>query len=141
MHIDFVEIGNFRKLLAVRVGFSKDKTVFVGANNSGKTSAMVALRYFLIEREHSRFSLHDITLSHRPTIDAMGVSWVAAKENDEKLPVPDWSNISPFLDVWLNVANAEAHFVQKIIPTLDWAGGRLGVRLNHYRLTPVGSAI
>lgn len=129
MHIDFVEIGNFRKLLAVRVGFSKDKTVFVGANNSGKTSAMVALRYFLIEREQSRFSLHDITLSHRPMIDSMGVSWVTAKENDEKLPVPDWSNISPFLDVWLNVANAEAHFVQKIIPTLDWAGGRLGVRL------------
>ncbi|WP_412073251.1 AAA family ATPase [Tritonibacter mobilis] len=79
MHIDFVEIGNFRKLLAVRVGFSKDKTVFVGANNSGKTSAMVALRYFLIEREQSRFSLHDITLSHRPMIGSMGVSWVAAR--------------------------------------------------------------
>lgn len=133
MRIDFVEIGNFRKLLAVRIGFSKDKTVFVGANNSGKSSAMVALRYFLIERERSRFSLHDITLSHWPAIDAMGASWEAAKAKNEKPPVPDWSSVSPFLDVWLDVSNAEVHYVQKLIPTLDWDSGRLGVRL---RLEP-----
>ncbi|MCT8355886.1 AAA family ATPase [Xanthomonas citri] len=47
MRIEFVEIGNFRKLLSTRVGLSSEKTVFVGANNSGKTSAITALRYFL----------------------------------------------------------------------------------------------
>ncbi|WP_415183090.1 AAA family ATPase [Phaeovulum sp.] len=46
MHIELVEIGNFKKFLGVRVGFSKKTTVFVGANNSGKSSAMVALRHF-----------------------------------------------------------------------------------------------
>ena len=62
MHIQHVEIGNFRKLKAVRVDFAPDKTVFVGANNSGKTSAMVALRRFLVDP--SAFSITDLTLSH-----------------------------------------------------------------------------
>lgn len=135
MRIDKIEIGNFRKLKAVQIGISPEKTVFVGANNSGKTSAMVALRYFLVEREQSKFSLNDFTLSHWPTIDKMGQEWEweAAKVNDQELPTPVWPPILPFLDVWLCVANKEAHFVQKLIPTLDWSGGILGVRL---RLEP-----
>lgn len=44
MHIKHVEIGNFRKLKTVRIDFASETTIFVGANNSGKTSAMVALR-------------------------------------------------------------------------------------------------
>lgn len=39
----------------------------------------------------------------------------------------------PFLDVWLHVAEDEVHYVQKILPTLDWDGGLLGVRM---RLEP-----
>jgi predicted ATP-dependent endonuclease of OLD family len=37
MRISFVEIRNFRKLKSCRVEFSDMQTVFVGANNSGKT--------------------------------------------------------------------------------------------------------
>ncbi|MGN5642877.1 ATP-binding protein, partial [Burkholderia multivorans] len=58
MHIEFVEIANFRKLLSTRVGLSSERTVFVGANNSGKTSAITALRYFLVDRERSSFCLN-----------------------------------------------------------------------------------
>jgi len=133
MHIDLVEIGNFRKLKAARIGFASETTVFVGANNSGKTSAMVALRYFLVERERSKFSLNDFTLCHWPTIDVMGKSWEEAKASNSNLPDPAWSPILPYLDVWLHADQSEAHFVQKLIPTLDWDGGRLGVRL---RLEP-----
>jgi len=129
MHIDFVEIVNFRKLRSTRVGFAKDKTVFVGANNSGKTSAMVALRCFLVDRERSSFTLNDFTISHWPTINSMGRSWEQAIANDEPLSTPDWNSIAPALDVWLHVESNEVHYVQKIIPTLDWEGGRLGVRL------------
>ncbi len=42
MHIAFVEISNFRKLLAIRIDFNRETTLFVGANSSGKTSAMLA---------------------------------------------------------------------------------------------------
>ena len=133
MKIETIEIGNFRKLKSVRIGISDETTVFVGANNSGKTSAMVAFRYFLVERERSRFTLNDITLSHWPAIDEMGENWEKAKANDEDLPVPDWESMLPVLDVWLHAEKREAHLVQKLIPTLDWDGGRLGVRL---RLEP-----
>jgi len=45
MRIAFVEIANFRKLLSVRVDLHERQTLFVGANNSGKTSAMLALGF------------------------------------------------------------------------------------------------
>lgn len=136
MRIEQVELGNFRKLQSVHISISEQKTVFVGANNSGKTSAMVALRHFLLERERSKFTLNDFTLSHWPAIEEMGRSWEEAKTAEQELPAPDWSRFLPFLDVWLVVEKSEAHFVQKLIPTLDWDGGRLGVRL---RLEPKDS--
>lgn len=137
MRIEFVEIANFRKLLSTRVGLSPEKTVFVGANNSGKTSAITALRYFLVERERSNFRFNDFTLTHWPAINAMGVAWEAAKTEDRALPPPDWDSSLPFLDVWLHVAEDELHYVQKILPTLDWDGGLLGVRM---RLEPKDAA-
>jgi predicted ATP-dependent endonuclease of OLD family len=131
MRIDFVEISNFRKLLSTRIGLSQDKTVFVGANNSGKTSAITALRYFLVDRERSSFCFNDFTLAHWPGIDAMGAAWEAAHIAEQALPAPDWESFLPFLDVWIHVEENEVHYVQKILPTLDWAGGRLGVRVRY----------
>jgi len=42
MPIDNIEIGNFRKLQAVRIDLAERTTVFVGANNSGKARTMRA---------------------------------------------------------------------------------------------------
>jgi predicted ATP-dependent endonuclease of OLD family len=131
MRIDFVEVANFRKLISTRIGLSPEKTVFVGANNSGKTSAITALRYFLVDRERSSFCFNDFTLSHWPAINAMGQSWEDAHVAEAALPSPDWDEVLPSLDVWLFVEEHEVHYVQKILPTLDWAGGRLGVRLRY----------
>lgn len=116
---------------------SPEKTVFVGANNSGKTSAITALRYFLVDRERSSFCLNDFTLAHWPAINAMGGRWEAAHVANEPPPEPEWDPVLPFLDVWLHVAEGEVHYVQKILPTLDWDGGRLGVRM---RLEPKDAA-
>jgi predicted ATP-dependent endonuclease of OLD family len=137
MWIEFVEIANFRKLISTRIGLAPETTVFVGANNSGKTSAITALRHFLVDRERSKFCLNDFTLSHWPTINKMGLAWETARAAQEELPAPDWSEVLPFLDVWLHVAENELHYVQKILPTLDWDGGRLGVRM---RLEPKDAA-
>jgi predicted ATP-dependent endonuclease of OLD family len=89
MRIEAIELANFRKLKAVRVELSDQTTVLVGANNSGKTSAMLALRYFLVERERGCFSFNDFTLSHRPKIDEMGRAWEAAKMDDQPPPHPE----------------------------------------------------
>ncbi|MBA3678010.1 MAG: AAA family ATPase [Sphingosinicella sp.] len=137
MRIEFVEIANFRKLISTRIGLSPAKTVFVGANNSGKTSAITALRYFLVDRERSKFCFNDFTLSHWPAINTMGQAWETAQAAQQEMPASDWDAVLPFLDVWLHVADDEVHYVQNILPTLDWDGGRLGVRM---RLEPKDAA-
>lgn len=44
MRILAINIQNFRKFLQCHIDFSKKITLFVGANNSGKTSAII-LKY------------------------------------------------------------------------------------------------
>ena len=132
MHIEFFEIANFRKLLSTRVDLSSTTTLFVGANNSGKTSAMLVLRRFLSSRR-CPFEMHDFTLCHWPTIIALGKSWVAARDAGEvvDLVIDPWLSSLPTLDLWLHVDAGEMHHVRDLIPTLDWEGGRLGVRLRY----------
>lgn len=132
MHIEFVEIANFRKLLSARVDLSTTTTLFVGANNSGKTSAMLAMRRFLSPRR-CPFEMHDLTLCHWPKLIALGESWIAARDADEvvDLTIAPWVSSLPTLDLWLHVETGEMHHVRDLIPTLDWEGGRLGVRLRY----------
>ncbi|TIT21369.1 MAG: ATP-dependent endonuclease [Mesorhizobium sp.] len=134
MQIEHLEIANFRKLLAVRIDLADETTLFVGANNSGKTSAMLALRRFLTARGRT-FQTHDITLCHWAGINAIGHAWLEGRPafDPPDLSVEVWAPFMPSLDLWLKVAPNELHHVSKLVPTLDWAGGILGVRL---RLEP-----
>jgi predicted ATP-dependent endonuclease of OLD family len=133
MRIQFVEIANFRKLLSVRVDLAKETTLLVGANNSGKTSAMLAMRHFLFDQ--GAFCINDFTLCHWETINAIGTSWQLLPENGGVQPTDssEWTSVLPTLDLWFNIEEGEIHYVSKLIPTLDWEGGLLGVRL---RLEP-----
>jgi len=129
MHIQFVEVINFRKLKAVRVDLTEKITLLVGANNSGKTSAMLALRHFLVDG--GRFSVNDFTLSNWQAVNDIGATWeaAAAAKKPHEPTIEEWEPVLPFIDVWLHVADHEIHYVSKILPTLDWKGGLLGVRL------------
>ncbi|XVJ51961.1 MAG: AAA family ATPase [Vampirovibrio sp.] len=129
MKIAFVEIQNFRKLKSVRIDFSEKTTLFVGANNSGKTTAMVALRRFL--KYPNELDLQDFTICSWREIYKIGLAWEKSEEAPKDLT--EWSEILPSLDIWLDVAMNEIHYVSHLIPTLDWNGGLLGVRL---RLEP-----
>jgi len=129
MQILQVEIGNFRKHVATRVDFGLEKTVFVGANNSGKTSAMNALRRFLVDPRS--FTINDFSLAHWLMMNAEGDEWESAVKADEPLPTPNLLSFLPQLDVWLLVGKGEMHYVQKLLPTLDWDAGPLGVRLRY----------
>jgi predicted ATP-dependent endonuclease of OLD family len=90
--IQMVEIGNYRKMLAARIALAPDKAVLVGANNSGKTSAMTALRRFLVDTRG--FSINDLSLAHWQALNAQGEAWEAAIAADTELPAPgiNWSS-------------------------------------------------
>jgi hypothetical protein len=130
MHIKFVEIANFRKLLSIRIELAESTTLFVGANNSGKTSAILAMRKFLTPRGRP-FETHDITLCRWAAIDGIGQAWMDARRANKEieLDLAPWESVLPFLDLWLQVEDRELHHVRDLIPTLDWEGGLLGVRL------------
>ena len=69
MRIDSVEIYNFRKLHKAKLDLSGKQTLLVGANNSGKTSAMVALRCFLKDR--AGITAKDVTASNWKRLEAI----------------------------------------------------------------------
>lgn len=129
MQIQFVEISNFRKLQAVRAELAEETTLFVGANNSGKTSAMLALRHFLVDG--GRFTTHDFTLSHWQAINQIGKRWetIATDKDAPAASIDDWTDVLPTLDVWLHIENDEVHYVRTVLPTIRWAPGRIGIRL------------
>lgn len=125
MNIAFVEIKNFRKLKSCRIDLSLKSTIFVGANNSGKTSAMSALVKFLKKRQ---LVIEDFTLSNLASIAHLGERYV--DESNPIVPsVDDWKDICPSIDVWLDVREYELRYVSDIIPTLSWHSGKIGIRL------------
>lgn len=131
MRIAFVEIQNFRKLKACRVEFAGDETIFVGANNSGKTSAMDALILFLKQNRRKAFATTDFTLSNWSSLDQLGAQWVAASDDEEpELTVDALLPLLPTIDVWLRADDSDLHRVAHLLPTLDWTPKELlGVRL------------
>jgi AAA ATPase domain len=133
MRIQFVEIQNFRKLKSIRIDFASETTLFVGANNSGKTSAIEALGHFLLDQ--SNFRMNDFTLSNWRRINEIGRDWegLADQPGSVSPSLADWETVLPSLDLWLDVGGDEIRYVNHLLPTLEWEGGLLGVRL---RLEP-----
>lgn len=131
MKISFIDIQNFRKLKLCRIELAEKSTIFVGANNSGKTSAMEALIKFLKKSKRKEISTIDLTISNWRQIEEIGTSWIATYSDDAKpdLSLSAWRKLLPTMDIWLDVEESHIHYVSHILPTLDWDGGLLGVRL------------
>ena len=98
MHIQFVEIQNFRKLKSIRIDFASKTTLFVGANNSGKTSAMEALGYFLVDQ--SNFTTNDFTLSNWMRINEIGRTGKLSQINLVLCPLL-WRIGNPYCHRWI----------------------------------------
>lgn len=142
MRVKCLEIANFRKLESVRIDVSDQTTLLVGANNSGKTSAMDALKQFL---GSDRFRLSDFTLLHLPRIREIGEGWemAAAPDLSGKTPaqppsddlqtMAEWSRFLPQLDLWIEAGEHELYRAPELLPLLDEYCGGVGVRL---RLEP-----
>lgn len=126
MKIEKVHIRNFRKLKDCQIEFEEKQTIFVGANNSGKTTAMNALRWFLSE---NTFSMQDFTATSWKDINEIGKLWGTKSADLNDLSVDKWFAILPSMDVWLYIPKNEIYYVYDLLPSLDWEGNYVGARL------------
>lgn len=131
MKIQSVHIRNFRKLKNCHIDFGETETVFVGANNSGKTSAISAIVWFL--KNNEKFTLKEFTATNWSLIDKLGEQWLAKDPVDDTLlDSHQWDVIVPSLDIWIDVADGEQYRVNHLIPSLStWDGKVVGVRCQY----------
>lgn len=135
MKIEKVGIKNFRKLKDCTISFSSEQTILVGANNSGKTSAIKALKLFLSEKgQGDSFKYTDFTFDNWSSLNERAQNWlnknfVMNTQEEEQ----EWSKYCPALDLFIDVKSSEIHQVIDFLPSLDWDGGLIGLR---FRLEP-----
>lgn len=109
------------------IDLERETTVFVGANNSGKTSATHVLQRFF-GASRGNFTVFDFTADCWEWFNQAGQAGVA-----EKFPA-----IS--LDLWFEVDSANIHRVKGLIPSLEWRDVPVGVRIE-YRAKDVQATI
>ncbi|MBF0192721.1 MAG: AAA family ATPase [Magnetococcales bacterium] len=90
MELSCISIRNFRRLKNVIIDIDDKETVFVGPNNSGKTSATTIFRYFFGGRD---FKIYDFSV----TCIADFEKFVEAKEKDNlpEIVLDLWFSIDP----------------------------------------------
>ncbi len=131
MKIESIQIRNFRKLKNCHIDLSDKETIFVGANNSGKTSAISAIVWFLKNAE--KFTLKEFTATNWRLIDNLGDKWLEEENVDKQLlELHQWDTLVPSMDVWINVENGEQYRVNHLIPSLStWDGKQVGIRCQY----------
>lgn len=120
MHLRTFRAENFRRLKSVRVDLEEDQTVFVGSNNSGKTSGTHLFKRFL-GPQRGDFQIYDFTADCWAIFDAFNLE---SGDPDQDLP-------RIILDLWFDVDVANLNRVAALLPDLDWDGEPVGVRLSY----------
>ena len=119
MKLRKVHLRNFRRLEDVEIGFEEDETVFVGSNNSGKTSATTAFRLFLKSPD---FKIHDFSVSKIKNINAFGLT---EDIEEESLPAIE-------MDIWF-IVNPDMEYgrIISLLPNLSGDFDEAGIRLKY----------
>jgi predicted ATP-dependent endonuclease of OLD family len=113
---------NYRRLKDVYIDLESQISIFVGANNSGKTSATSALNRFVLG-DRAKFSFHDFSASTWSVFNQVG-SWdVNDAEHRPKSPVMS-------VDLWFTVSESDLHRIIDLLPSLDWASTEVGIRIS-----------
>lgn len=117
MHLKSFVTRNFRRLKEVRVDLSEETTIFVGANNSGKTSATHIFQLFL--GESSRFSIYDFSADCWGAFNKFNPT-----EPDSPSHLPTIS-----MDLWFDVDENNLHRAIDLLPDLSWEDKLVGLRM------------
>lgn len=134
MQISSVHIRNFRKLKDCSLDLANDTTILVGANNSGKTSAIMAFKKFL--SSESKFLTRDFTLYLWKTInERFGRVWESLEDDAEYAPsVNEWIDCLPTFDLWISASEEEAYLLDSLVTSLEANQTLYGLRI---RLEPL----
>lgn len=119
MYIRSFRVSNFRRLKNSRVDLEPDRTIFVGANNSGKTSATHLFQLFLGQQQRAPFQIYDFTADCWDEFNAFDVENGDANSDLPKI----------IFDLWFDVDDDNLHRVLELLPSLDWVDEPVGVRM------------
>ena len=119
MQVHSFGFKNFRRLKDARIEFANDLTIFVGANNSGKTSATHAIELFLSGAK-DKFTVHDFCADCWTEFE----NFSAEGATDAKIEFPEIS-----LDVWISVDADNLYRVVELLPRAAWEGSLVGLRI------------
>lgn len=123
MHLHSYRLKNFRRLKDAHIELANDISIFVGSNNSGKTSATQAIQAFLVGSK-DRFSLYDFSSATWAVFDEAG-------EMDLAAPIPDKFELpSISLDLWFEVSATDLYLVIPLLPSTAWEGTTVGIRIS-----------
>lgn len=126
MHIKTLWVRNFRRLKNARIDLDKETSIFVGSNNSGKTSATYILQKFL-DPNSKPFSIHDFSSDCWKKINAQAT----VNEDEASYEFPTIS-----LDIWFHVDASDLHRIIDLLPNLDWNNVPVGVRIEYMPKNP-----
>lgn len=118
MHLHSYRLWNFRRLKDIHIELANDISIFVGANNSGKTSATQALRMFVAASEFSIFDFHSSCWN------AFDLAGETDGDGETRTSLPTIG-----LDLWFQVEAGNLHRVIDLLPSLDWENSLLGLRV------------
>jgi len=124
MHLKKLAVRNFRRLRDVSIDLASDISIFVGANNSGKTAVGHALRLFT---GRDRFDIHDFSAELWPDIIAFG-------EGKAGVALPTME-----VDIWFEISANDIHRVIDLLPSLAWEGSLVGMRVAYAPIDPVAT--
>lgn len=119
MHLHCFRVKNFRRLKETFIEVDEDISIFVGANNSGKTSATQVFELF-VNGGKDKFSIHDFSSDTWATFNEIGEAGLT--DEGPGLPV-----IS--LDLWFKISASDLHRVLNLLPSLTWEGTHVGMRI------------
>ncbi|WP_259648381.1 ATP-dependent endonuclease [Pseudomonas syringae] len=130
MHLHSYRLKNFRRLKDAHIELADDISIFVGSNNSGKTSATQAIHAF-VTGGRDRFTLYDFNSTCWKSFDE-------AADIDLALPLPEgFSFPSIDLDLWFEVAASDLYLVIPLLPSTAWEGSKVGIRVSLIAKSPI----
>ncbi|MEB6668037.1 MULTISPECIES: ATP-dependent nuclease [Acinetobacter] len=130
MHLHSYHLKNFRRLKDTHIELADDISIFVGSNNSGKTSATQAI-YTFITGGKDRFSLYDFSSSCWKAFDEAG-NINLAEPISESFSLP-----SIELDLWFEVGASDLYLVIPLLPSTAWEGTQVGIRVSLVARDPI----